>query len=254
MKSNRYLIWNPVWNQARAYTLGVLSMLAICAASAAQAQAPQQAGAIPPAALEQRAPVMVSVEAQGDNEQDVILTYAVPITESQVRADVAALGQSTGWVVDKLQITSTEDPYKQSTGKLYSAQFTTAAALDNATGHLPLAPIVTALRHYGKLIVLFDVEGPFVYRGNRSYHDNTLDIAMIPQAAGSGTYAFRVNAAPSGARLSFAGMDMPQNQAGSRQHLVLRLVASLLLALLVGGLAYVIIVRLMLRAEGSTGS
>ncbi|MCA1595290.1 MAG: hypothetical protein LC772_02530, partial [Chloroflexi bacterium] len=70
----------------------------------------------------------------------------------------------------------------------------------------------------------------------------------------SGTYGFRVDVAPSGSPLHFDGMASSQDQAGGRGRLALRLAASLLLALLVGGLAYAGIVRLMLRAEGSTGS
>ena len=237
------------------FLAAVLLPLAASGTLAQQTDVPEPSHAMAPDSV-RRAPVMISVEAQGRGAQEVLMTYSVPVTKQQVEADVAALRQAAGWVVDRLEITSSDEAYASSSGsnKLFIADFLTAGALDNRTGKLPIAPIVTAMRRYGKMIVLFDVDGPFVYRGSTSYHNGGLDVRMLRQQSGSGTYAFLVTVTgPASAPLDFqASAPAAPKPAGAP--FMLRLGIALLLSLAVGWIAYQFILRLTLRVEGSPGS
>lgn len=195
-----------------------------------------------------RAAMMVSVEAMSADADAVVLTYSVPVTPARIREDVAAIQHETGWAIANLQISSILDPMSPESGLLYSAQFLSSGRTQQSDGRLPVAPLVTALREYGNLIILFDLDGPFQYSGPGEYEDGNVAIEMYSRSLGSCTYAFKVAIKdPRFSRLDTPdSLTAPTPPGPSPWN---RLAIAIVVAAIVGWSSYLLLIRVMLRAK-----
>jgi hypothetical protein len=188
--------------------------------------------------------IMASVEATGQNADIVVLTYGTPVPRAQVEQDVSEIGRQTGWLFDAVEILGHTDPENPGGPAVYSAQMVTGNTIDRQAGVLPVRPLVMALRNYRSLMLVFDVTGPFVYRGNRQYSDANVDITMQSLDSGSRTYAFDVQVK----NPSFSGLS-PAADMGPRQTSrwpsipLLQILSAVALALAAGGTAYWMLLR-----------
>lgn len=196
-----------------------------------------------------RASLMVSIEAANSptGSDNIVLTYGVPVSEAQVQQDISAISQETGWMIDNIQITTSQDSAHPELGTLYGAQVSTSSAINRASGRLPIKELVMALKSYRDLLLVFDVPGPFTYSGNQKYSDRSIDITMEPQTAGSYTYAFEVQVKDP----TFSSSKMQEANVGGAANTLspFWIVGALAGALLVGWAAYLVILKLTSRED-----
>ena len=195
--------------------------------------------------------VMVSDRSlTADGMDEVVITYLAAVSSDQVQRDADAIGHSTGWMMDSVEITSHLDPERAAEGPLYSARIMTSHTLDRGRGRLPIQQLVMAMKDYRRLLLVFDVPAPFQYLGHASYSDTNVDIVMEPRVPSAMTYAFDVNVKDP----TFSTLKSPEEMDGESASRVLtppHILAALALALLVGGASYFAILRITIRAEGS---
>jgi hypothetical protein len=180
--------------------------------------------------------VMISVEATDPAmaaPDDVVISYPGRTSAAVMQRDIAALRRETGWVVQNPRLEGA------------TAEFTTQNTINRTTGRLPVAAVVTAFRHYHRLIVVFDVLGPFTYTGHTYYHDANVQIAMEPQVAGSRTFGFNVTVAGS----TSGPISMGDETAPPSPLSPVRVLLALLAAGLVGIAVYLLFLRIITRTE-----
>ncbi|HET6385980.1 MAG TPA: hypothetical protein VFJ58_21520 [Armatimonadota bacterium] len=184
--------------------------------------------------------VMVSVESINPAYDDVVLTYSVRVSPAQIRSDIDSIARETGWRVGAVHVSSPARGYP-------GADFMTTHAIRRVSGRLPVAALVTALKQYRDLLLVFDISGAFNYAGNHVYRDRSVDIQMEPQTPQSMTFAFDVHVK----NPSFSHLNTPDAMnAGAAPHGSLpSVLVALLIALLIGGGSYLLLSRFMFHAE-----
>ena len=196
-----------------------------------------------------RPDLMVSVESTGHGDDDVVLGYTIPVTPDQIKQDIASICATTGWHIDKVQV-SIPDTVSWDAGGTCSAQFMTPAAIDRASGRLPVQQLVMALRDHPRIALVFDVAGDFNYLGRTSYDDPNVSLRMQERVPDGYTYAFDVQIK----NATFSGMDksVGLGPESIQKHGVtlLSVLMALGLALLVGWGVYQMMLRLVIRVEG----
>jgi hypothetical protein len=144
------------------------------------------AGASPNAAKGQPDILVLVYSGMGNNDQ-VGLTYPKTTSHSQVQRDLSQVQSLTGWAESNVKIS--DDAFKGD--KMTSAQFVTHPILQPGSQTLPLEQIVTALRSYPRVSVVYFLAGQMDFKGLRDYTDNNVDV-HFEQRGNAYTYHVRI--------------------------------------------------------------
>jgi len=196
--------------------------------------------------------VLVWVDARNPGGHWVSLTYPKVVPKSQAEDHLGRLLQETGWAASNITI-SDGSVMKSGDNPMTSAEFVTPSVLQPDAGHLPIEPIIKALKDLKNIEIQYLVSPTFQFTGLSDYENRYVKIGL---ERGNNTYRYIVLVKSSNFEsLDLPASDAPEQPAGdsgrsSRQAVR---VLVIMLALVTAALAFVITAKFTRKGGRGTG-
>jgi len=125
---------------------------------------------------------------------NIALTYPRVTPLEEVQADMNELSRRAGWLVSNPQI-STNASATPDRPSMTSVDFSVANAIPQGSGILPIEPLITGLKRFPSISIVFVMRTDFQFRGPRDFGNKYVSIRFRPTGQ---TYTYEVQVKDSG--------------------------------------------------------
>lgn len=193
-------LWNPMKSNLRLMpgivVAATMTLVGFVGRTVRCSAAPASASTVAPTPSPSTTPtpqgrivILVAEGEQGDDQ--VCITYPNVVPHTKVNRDVKALASSAGWSPTNIEITD-DKSHQISGASVMTAAVFNARVIDPQGHYFTLEPIVTAMRNYPLLSLVYFVGGPFDFQGLRTYSDKYVSI-QLDQHGGAFKYEIAVH-------------------------------------------------------------
>ena len=195
-------------------------------------------------ALSQEVPDIVVLIMSGFSSQDMVsFTYPTAVAKEVVQKDIDALKSATGWPMADLNVTTSS---VETDGKnpMTSVEFTAPFVVNREAGSVLVEPFLKTFRKHKLVEIDYVIEGTFNFRGLRNFVNDKVDIAF-EQTGNSIRYRTKILDSdfdelnlPLVVEEDSIGQDVNEGRNKSGGLTVLKVLAALGIALIVGSVVY----------------
>ena len=190
----RYLQYEAAPTRIGCVALAVVSALSLAGAHASAAADASPSGGQPDVQI-----LVLQLDAAG--MCNAAVTYADKTPLAKAQKDLDSIIKQTGWRVSDPTLTNNPATTPQRPTRT-SVEFVVAKALSPETGGFPLEPLVTALKRFRNIEIVFAMRPEFRFQGLTNYEN---DYVRIGIRTGGQTYNYRVFVK----RADFTKLDLP---------------------------------------------
>jgi hypothetical protein len=161
---------------------------------------------------------------------NIALTYAHVTPEAKVIEDLAAISRYSGWQIQNPQITVNPESGADLPA-MTNAEFTVANAVPASTGALPIEPLLTGLKRFHTMLLIFAMRPDFHFQGLQDFDNKFVSIRFRPNGQ-SFTYEAQIKDS-SFDRLglpTIVQIQQPQTQKKASGGIILPLIISVVVA------------------------
>jgi|LSQX01.1.fsa_nt_gb hypothetical protein len=195
-------------------------------------------------AATQEVPDVVVLIMSGFTPQDMVcFTYPSVVAKEEVQKDVDALKSATGWPMGDINV-STGSVETDGKNPMTSVEFTAPFVVNREAGSVLVEPFLKTFRNHKLVEIDYIIEGAFNFRGLRNFTNDKVDIAF-EQTGNSIRYRAKIRDInfdelnlPLVVEEDSIGQDVDKGRNKSGGLTLLKVLAALGIALIVGSVVY----------------
>lgn len=189
--------------------------------------------------------VIVLIMSFGGPQDRVSFTYASPVTKEQIEEHIAALKAATGWPLSDVKI-STGSVQVGGEDPLTCAEFSAPFTVNRSTGSVLVEPFLIAFRDFKFVEIDYLIQGEFTFRALRDFSNDYVDISC-ERSGNSMRYrawiednSFEQLNLPLVMEENVREQEAENNRSRSRGLTVLKVMAAIGIAVIIGSAVYVL--------------